>query len=157
MVERRPPRPSALLRRADLVGVSHHDLEPEADVSDLRRLLGADAILVLTDGEHGGRLSRTGPDGAGEAWRYEAIQPDVELDPTGAGDVFLGALLASFVRRSAASAVDPDLAADLAFAAAAASLVIERAGLLGVPDLAAVQARLDRARSHSDRPLTITS
>jgi sugar/nucleoside kinase (ribokinase family) len=156
-VERRPPQSSALLRRADLVGASHHDLAPGADASDLRLLLRADAVLVLTDGEHGGRLIRRRRGGTAEEWRYGAIEPNVELDPTGAGDVFLGALLASFVRRSAAPAVEPDLAPDLAFAAAAASLVIEEPGLLGVPDLASVQTRLDRARPRGDHPQAPTS
>jgi sugar/nucleoside kinase (ribokinase family) len=147
-VERRAPRSSALLRRADLIGVSHHDLAPGTLASDLRRLLRAEAALVLTDGEHGGQLLRRGPHGADEDWRYDAIEPDLELDPTGAGDTFLGALLASLVRRSTAPAALADLGPDLAFAAAAASLVIEQPGLLGVPDLDAVQARL--ARGHPD-------
>jgi sugar/nucleoside kinase (ribokinase family) len=142
-VEHRTPASSALLRRADLVGVSHHDVRPETRSADLRALLRADACLVLTDGERGGQLLRSGPDGA-ENWPYAAIAPDLELDPTGAGDVFLGALLASLVEPSLAPRRDAGLGPDLALAAAAASLVIERAGLLGVPDLAAVRKRLER-------------
>ncbi len=37
-VTRRPPRPSAILRRADLVGVSHHDVAPETPVTALREI-----------------------------------------------------------------------------------------------------------------------
>jgi sugar/nucleoside kinase (ribokinase family) len=146
-VERRAPTSSALLRRADLVGVSHHDLAIGTRPADLLSLLRADASLVLTDGERGGQLLRQGPGGAGEGWGYGAIEPDLELDPTGAGDTFLGALLASFVRHPAQpAAVAADPGPQLAFAAAAASLVIERPGLLGVPDLTAVEARLERRR-----------
>jgi sugar/nucleoside kinase (ribokinase family) len=142
-VERRPPAPSRLLHRADLVGVSRHDLVPETRPADLRPFLQADASLVVTDGERGGRLVRW-RDGMAEDWPYEAIEPDAEVDPTGAGDTFLGALVASLIRRPATPMSGPDPGPDLAFAAAAASLVIERPGLLGVPDRAAVLARLER-------------
>jgi len=143
IVERRSPAPSDVLRRADLVGVSHHDLAPATRAADLRALLHPAASLLLTDGEDGGELMRN-RDGLEEQWRYQAIPADVELDPTGAGDTYLGALLASFVRPSVLPAEAPDLGLNLAFAAAAASLVIEGPGLSGVPDLAAVRARLRR-------------
>lgn len=143
-VVRRPPMGSAIVRRADMVGVSQHDLATGMGPADLRRLLQPDASLVITDGERGGRLLRRFRDGGEERWDYQAIPPDTEVDPTGAGDAFLGALLASIVRPSIVPVRDPDLGQDLAFAAAAASLVIEGSGLLGVMDLAAVQARFRR-------------
>ncbi len=146
MVARRPPAPSALLRRADLVGVSRHDLSPGTHPHNLRPLLKPGVSLALTDGERGGQLVRTNGDGADEAWRYAAIAPDAEVDPTGAGDVFLAALLASIVRPSIVPEGERDPGLEVAFAAAAASLVIERQGLLGVPDLAGVQGRCRRGR-----------
>jgi sugar/nucleoside kinase (ribokinase family) len=145
-VERRPPAPSLLLHRANLVGVSRHDLAPSTRLADLRSWLRPDASLLVTDGERGGQLLQPGVDGAAMSWPYAAIPPDVEVDPTGAGDTFLGALLASFVQPSMVRDGEPALEQDLTLAAAAASLVIERKGLLGVPDRAAVATRLERAR-----------
>jgi sugar/nucleoside kinase (ribokinase family) len=143
-VERRPPRSTELLRRADVVAVSLHDLAPGTRTADLRRLLRTDASLVLTDGQRGGRLVRRLSGGVEEEWPYEAIEPDLEHDPTGAGDAFLAAFVASVVRRSIAPRAEGDPGPDLAFAAAAASLVIERPGLSGVPELPAVEQRLAR-------------
>ena len=141
-VARRSPERSALLARADLVGVSRHDLAPGTRIADLRPLLRPDASLLVTDGERGGRLIRVA--GAGGRWRYAAQPADAEVDPTGAGDTFLGTLVASSVRPSLAGGGRPSVARDLAFAAAAASLVIEGPGLLGIPDRAAVAARSRR-------------
>jgi sugar/nucleoside kinase (ribokinase family) len=150
-VGRRPPSPSALLRRANLVGVSRHDLASMTRPDDLSRWLRPDASLLVTDGERGGQLLRTGDDGVTVAWPYAAIAADVEVDPTGAGDTFLGALLASVVRPSMLRGRRSPLELGLALASAAASLVIEREGLLGVPDLAAVEARLERAAVATER------
>jgi sugar/nucleoside kinase (ribokinase family) len=149
-VERTRPAPSDVLRRADLVGVSRHDLPPGTRPADLRRLLGPGASLLLTDGDQGGQLLRD-RDGVDEAWRYEAVAVDAEVDPTGAGDTFLAALLAaavrpSIVRPSIAAGDESDLGLNLAFAASAASLVVEGPGVFGVPDLAAVRARAERGR-----------
>jgi sugar/nucleoside kinase (ribokinase family) len=145
-VRRRRPAASALLRRADLVGLSRHDLAPGTDVIRLRELLQPGAHLVLTDGARGGRYLGTDRDGTAAWRRYEAVVPDVEVDATGAGDVFLAAMLAAIIRPSIVPDGGPDVGSELAFAAAAASLVIERPGVLGVPDLAAVRARYERGK-----------
>lgn len=145
VVERRPPAPSAPLRRANLVGVSRHDLVPGTSVTALRGLLRPEACLLVTDGDRGGELLRTGDGGIEERWRYEAVVPAVDVDPTGAGDVFLAALLVATVRPSIVPDARRDPGRALAFAAAAASLVLEGPGLLGVPDLAAVHARWKRS------------
>jgi sugar/nucleoside kinase (ribokinase family) len=152
VVRRRSPVPSELLRRADLVGVSRHDLAPGARPADLRRWLRPDAGLLITDGERGGQFARPDPDGTERTWRYDAIPPDANVDPTGAGDVFLAALAAANVRPSLPGDGGADIGRSLAFAAAAASLVIERPGPLGVADLAAVIGRGRRA--HRDAPGT---
>jgi sugar/nucleoside kinase (ribokinase family) len=145
VVERQPPAPSAPLRRANLVGVSRHDLAPGTSVTALRGLLRPEAGLLVTDGDRGGELLRTDGDGIEERWRYDAVAPAVEVDPTGAGDVFLAALLAATVRPSIVPEAGRDPGRALAFAAAAASLVLEGPGLLGVPDLTAVRARWNRS------------
>lgn len=144
LVARRSPERSELLARADLVGVSRHDLAPGARIADLRPFLRPDAGLLVTDGERGGRLVRPAGDTAGGTWRYAAHPADAEVDPTGAGDTFLGTLVALSVRPALAGGGKPSVGRDLAFAAAAASLVIEGPGLLGVPDRAAVVTRSRR-------------
>lgn len=146
-VRRRPPAPSTLLSRADLVGVSRQDLEPDFGLAGLSRLLRPGAELVVTDGATGGQLRRRGEDGRTRTRRYRAAPTDREVDPTGAGDVFLAALLATAVwpelaRRGVGRRAHPDLQ----FAASAASFVVEAPGLHGVPDRAAVLARLRRGR-----------
>jgi sugar/nucleoside kinase (ribokinase family) len=152
VVARRAPEPSSLLRRADLVGVSRHDLVAGTRPAHLRRLVRPDASLLITEGKRGGRLLRTGPRGTAEVVRYEAIASGREVDPTGAGDVFLAALVAATIHPPVLPADRPDAAAELGFAAAAASLEIEGPGLLGVPDLAGVRARLATARRPHRRP-----
>lgn len=141
---RRPPRPSRLLERADVVGVSHRDVESDTHLADLLALLRPGATLVLTQGAAGGHVIRRDPAGGRTRHRhYPAIAPDGTDDPTGAGDVFLAALLAAWIT--------PELAglsrrgADLRIAAAAASLVVEKPGLTGVPELTAVVRRVARS------------
>lgn len=148
---RRPPVRTALLDAATLVGASRDDFAAGTTVASLARLLGPSTTLVLTEGEVGGLTIRTSPDGmAGPARRYPAIPSDRTVDPTGAGDVFLAALLATRLLRLSGSATR--------FAAAAASLVVEARGLAGVPDLAAVRARMTRAPSRtSRRPSAVSS
>jgi sugar/nucleoside kinase (ribokinase family) len=150
-VARRAPARSPLLDRADLVGVSRHDLEPGTGLAGLMRLLRPGAELVVTDGPAGGRLVHLGGDGRARTRPYAAVAPTREVDPTGAGDVFLATLVASVVRPDTTGRVTrrrPRI--DLQFAAAAASFVIEAPGLRGVPDREAVLARL--ARDRSSRP-----
>ena len=147
-VARRPPAASPLLDRADLVGVSRHDLEPGTSLPGLMRLLRVGAQLVVTEGRAGGRLIHVGGDGRARTQPYRAIATSREIDPTGAGDVFLAALVASMVRPAAngrRSRRHPRL--DLEFAAAVASCVVEGPGLHGVPDRQAVLARLVCDRS----------
>ena len=82
--------------------MSRHDLEPGTVLAGLLRLLRPGADLVVTDGPAGGRLARLGRDGRARTRPYAAVAPIREVDPTGAGDVFLAALLASLVRPEAA-------------------------------------------------------
>ncbi|HEY3073004.1 MAG TPA: PfkB family carbohydrate kinase [Candidatus Limnocylindrales bacterium] len=144
-VQRRPPGPSPLVARADLIGVSQDDVARDTELADLWRHVKPGSTLVLTKGDRGGLLIQPTPDGQPSIRRYPAIPPGRSVDPTGAGDVFLAALLAArveprLIRGRAAAGYDALLAA------AVASLVLEGHGLLGVPDRDAVRRRMAEAR-----------
>jgi sugar/nucleoside kinase (ribokinase family) len=138
--QRRPAQPSSLIARADIVGVSRHDVDPHTPLDALWRLLKPGATLLVTEGVLGGWRLVLGSDGPIERRRFPAISAEREVDPTGAGDVFLAAYLATRV----GSALGGSLrhGSDLRLAAAAASLAVEEPGLHGVPELAAVTRRL---------------
>ncbi|MEO5885661.1 MAG: PfkB family carbohydrate kinase [Candidatus Limnocylindrales bacterium] len=150
-VKRRSPAPMALLRRADLVAVSHLDVDTTTRLADLLALLAPAARLLVTQGEHGGLLVTAAKSGLLEVLRYLPTRADRLVDATGAGDTFLAALLATVVRPSilrapawAPARAGTSVGSDLHFAAAAGSLAVEAVGLAGVPDLRAVLRR--RAR-----------
>jgi sugar/nucleoside kinase (ribokinase family) len=145
-VARRPPSPSGLVRRADLVGVSHHDVDAGTSLAGLAAFLHPGADLLVTEGRNGGLLVHVGPDGPREILRYLPTATDREADPTGAGDTFLAALLASVLRPAIVGRARSRRSPDLRFAAAAGSLAVEGPGLSGVPDRAAVLLRRARER-----------
>lgn len=138
-VVRRAPRAGPLLARADLVAASVEDLGPRFAFATVAALLRPTVILAVTAAERGGLVGERG----GDAWRwrrYRAVPSRRVVDPTGAGDVFLAALLAT---RLVPQLVGGRLArgADVVFAAAAASLAVEGPGIAAVPDLHAVAER----------------
>lgn len=155
-VERRAPARNGVLARADLVGVSHQDVVASTTLRELVAFVRPGARLLVTQGPGGGVLVTATTAGTPEVIRYLPTRSDGEVDPTGAGDTFLAALLATTLR--------PDLTGpggqqrdgeDLRFAAAAGSLAVEGLGLAGVSDLAAVERRRSRERErveHTDRP-----
>jgi len=145
-VMRRPPSSSRIIERADLVGVSHHDVPPETPLAALSDLLHPGADLLVTLGDLGGLLAHEGSDGRTETLRYLPTATDGERDPTGAGDTFLAALQASVLRPAIVGRRRSRHRLDLRFAAAAGSLVVEGPGLDGVPDRAAVVVRRARER-----------
>jgi len=145
-VVRRDPGPSALLRRADLVGVSHHDVAGGTSLATLAGFLQPGADLLVTEGGEGGLLIRVGDHGPSEILHYLPTATDREIDPTGAGDTFLAALLASVLRPAIVGRRRSRRSPDLRFAAAAGSLAVEGPGLSGVPDRAAVLVRRARER-----------
>lgn len=145
-VARVAPAERAILRRADLVGVSHLDVAPETRLDELAGFLHPGARLLVTQGGHGGLLVTTADGGPAEVLRYLSTPTDREVDPTGAGDTFLAALLAALVRPSVAGPRGGPLARSLRFAAAAGSLAVEDIGLRGVPDRNAVLLRRARER-----------
>lgn len=144
-VARKPPVARELLARADVVGVSHHDLDPATPLADLYPLLRPGARLLVTQGADGGLLVTLDEARRPVAEvRYRATRSEREVDPTGAGDTFLAALLSTAVRRAIAGRSHGAL--DLPFAAAAGSLVVEGPGLEAVPDRAATLVRMARDR-----------
>jgi hypothetical protein len=146
-VQRRPPRPSRLLERATIVGVSRDDVPPDVTPESMVGLLRPGSTLLVTDGPRGGeRLIAAGAGPPLRDW-YAAVPGVSEVDATGAGDVFLATYLAA---RRGRAAEDPD-AGDLALAAAAASLAVERFGLDGVLTLAELAARLERSPDRLER------
>lgn len=148
VIARRPPAPNRLVAAASLIGVSREDLAPETAPPDLLELLGPGATLAVTDGAHGGTLLRNADSGAAALERsYPAIPSDGTVDPTGAGDVFLAAMLGTMVQPALLDGLDDPTA----LAAAAASLTVEAPGLLGVPDLADARRRAARAPSRASR------
>jgi sugar/nucleoside kinase (ribokinase family) len=130
-VERAEPAASPLLGRAGLACASVDDLSPDGGLAELRRLVGP-ATLVLTAGSGGG-MAFQGP----HLVRYPALAAEAVADPTGAGDVFLAALMTAWLTTG-------ELATPraLRFAAAAGALAVEGVGLAGVPTKAAVASRL---------------
>jgi sugar/nucleoside kinase (ribokinase family) len=142
-VARRPPSPSPLLTRADLVGVSETDVSAGLPLGALTALLRPGARLVVTRGGAGGHLLGVGADHEPtELGSYSATPASGDVDPTGAGDTFLAALASSALAGSL----------DLDFAAAAGSLVVEGPGLIAVPDRAAVLERMAATGTAADRP-----
>jgi len=139
-VERLTPTPHPLLAAADLVGVSIDDVGAATPLRNLVDLVRPGATLLVTRGDRGGTaLSSRRPARSGFR-AYPAIPSNGIVDATGAGDVFLAALLATGID-------GPRLGAEgwaerLTFAAAAGSLAVEGQGLLGVPTLAAVRRRI---------------
>ena len=151
-VTRRAPAPGRLVGRADLIGLSEHDVAPGTTPEELAALMHAGAWLAYTNGVAGGRLAKVTAAGLGRIVPYTAVAAAREVDATGAGDTFLAALVASVVHanlvatrgpageRTATGPVEP--IRDSLFAAAAASFAVEGLGLEAVPDRAAVLRRL---------------
>jgi sugar/nucleoside kinase (ribokinase family) len=109
-------------------------------------LLRPGVRLALTDGHDGGRIIETLAEGRTRSETWDAVPPERVVDPTGAGDVFLAALLAAIARPDLTTqAGSGNAVSDLGFAATVASFVVEAPGLLGVPDREAVLRRLGRA------------
>jgi sugar/nucleoside kinase (ribokinase family) len=137
-----PPGPSAVVRRADLVGVGRDDIDASVTPGDLLALMHPGATLLLTDGIHGGLALDVGPDGREvrrRSWR--SIPVETYVDPVGAGDTFLAGVFAAMVDPTLVSSwTGPD--PELRLGAACGSLVLEGPGLFGVPDHDAALRRM---------------
>ncbi len=139
-VEHLPPTANGWLSRADLIGVSRHDLDPDQPIERVVDLLAPGTDLIVTHGREGGHHLHLDAARQVTTIPFAAIASEREVDATGAGDTFLAALVATAIRPDLRS--DPTARFDLRFAAAAASLVVEGDGLAAVPNLEAVRERL---------------
>jgi sugar/nucleoside kinase (ribokinase family) len=126
-----PEREAAIVAAAGLVCASVDDVPSGMPLAELQPFAPG-ATIVLTAGENGGAAIRRN-----DLVRYRAIPAAGKVDPTGAGDVFLAALMMGWIQ-TGEQATD----ATLRFAAAAASCSVEGLGLAGVPTSAQVSARL---------------
>ena len=141
---RKPPTSSAILDRADLIGLSHFDVDPETPLDDLAKVLRPGTWLVVTQGAHGGTLAQVTESGTGEVLQYPPTPARQEVDPVGAGDTFLAALTATVVHHRLGGTRSRRGPLDLDFASAAGALAVEAVGLAAAPDRAAVLGRMIR-------------
>lgn len=121
----------------DVLILSHDDLLPFANGNRV----DADAILarwslqvpllVATDGRHGATLFQRG-----NIERFDGY-PAIEVDPTGAGDVFAAAFLCHLYKHN-----DPHAAVE--FANCVASFSVEQVGIMGIPTMDMVNQRMAR-------------
>jgi sugar/nucleoside kinase (ribokinase family) len=115
------------LRRADAIFLSREDVG--GDEAYIGELAGQARLLVVTDGYHGATVYTKGAATAIPARRT------VEVDPTGAGDVFATSFLIRYAETG-----DPHVAAR--FANIVASMSVEAAGMDPVPERETVEAWL---------------
>ena len=126
-----------LLPLLDVLILSHDDLLPFADNRrDMADAMLTDwsmrvPLLIATDGRDGATLFEHGKTTSFPAY------PALEVDPTGAGDVFAASFLAHFYQHS-----DPHAA--IHFANCVASLSIEHAGITGIPTLEQIRDRQEQ-------------
>jgi 1D-myo-inositol 3-kinase len=118
-----------VLRKANVVVISEDDV---ADPSVIRNWASKARMLVVTLGERGCDVYRQG---SPEPFHSAAFTSAVEVDPTGAGDVFAAAFLWHLHK----SGGDWKTAAD--WANCVASFVVEKRGVGGIPKLADVEKR----------------
>ncbi len=133
----------SVLRAMDVVVFSEEDIAAAPDIES--EVANTTRCVVVTRAERGGTLYI---DGVPQA--YET--PQVELvHPTGAGDVFAAAFLASFKHAPA------DLAASAWIAARLAAISVTRVGLDSAPRPAEVQAALAQWAVMMSNPQDVSS
>jgi len=116
-------------------------VDPETTLDELCGCLHPGATLALTQGRRGGLVMDVAEGRPVNLRRYPVVPTGRALDPTGAGDSFLAALLAARAQpRLVGGRIDRGF--DLLLAASVASLVLEHVGLPGVPERSAVRQRM---------------
>jgi sugar/nucleoside kinase (ribokinase family) len=136
-----PPRPLALLARADIAVTSVEELKPIAGHVSLMRLAPrvGQQVLVSNGPRQLLHLQRTR---RGWAGRVMPVQPARKVaDTTGAGDTLLAAWLAGLAATRAAG-IDAGPARLIRFATTAATVKLESGGLADMPNLRALCDRL---------------
>jgi len=119
------------LSHIDVLVVSLADLF--GDQTLLNNLLTTVKIGVETMGKAGCRVFHKG------VITHVPVKPEIETDPTGAGDIFSTAFFIKYHQTK-----DPILAAQ--FANATASLSVQGIGLASIPTLSAVEKHLTRTK-----------
>ncbi len=114
-------------RGCDVLFVSDEDLGDGGDALD--RWTREVPAVAMTESWKGARLCTHG------TWRRMDAFPEVEVDPTGAGDTFATALLVRLRETG-------DLLASARFGAAAASLSVSGVGVTSIPGREEIEARL---------------
>jgi sugar/nucleoside kinase (ribokinase family) len=132
------PGPSPLLHRADLVGVSRHDLPHGLRLRHVSSWLGDRCELLFTAGPAGGLLMTLERGRLVGGRRYPAMPAGPEVDPTGAGDTILAGVLGARIVAGAQAG----RGRDLRVGALATALLIEGLGLESVPTLRQLRERL---------------
>lgn len=145
---RRAPIDTALVRRADLISVSRHDLVPGTTLDHLTVLLKPGAELLVTEGIEGGLLATITEPGSARTMRYRSL-PARQVDPTGAGDVFMAAYVAGSIVNGAGASDPWPLESVVRWAAACSAMAVEGLGLEGIPTRAELLARLEREATGS--------
>jgi sugar/nucleoside kinase (ribokinase family) len=113
---------------ADVVFVSDEDL---AGGRDELELWTKDArIVAMTESRKGAQIYAEG------RWRSMPAFPEIEVDPTGAGDTFATAFLIRLHETG-------DVAEAARFGAAAASLSVSGVGAASMPERAQIEERMD--------------
>lgn len=136
-----PPGPSRLVERADLIGVSRHDVPSTTSLATLFDLAAPDATILLSAGELGGMVLRRA-NGRLQGRAFPAVPAAREVDATGAGDVTLAALLCAYVLLDGVAAGSGLDRHATRLAATAGSLTVERIGLDAVPTRQRLEERL---------------
>lgn len=127
------PQLAAWLPAVDIMVLSLADAAGNRD--QMSQLLGAVKLGVETAGPNGCYLHQEGQT------IHVPVQPEVEVDPTGAGDIFAAAF---FVRyRESRDAVQA-----AQFANACASLSVRKRGMDSIPNRAEVEAHLLELYGH---------
>ncbi len=119
------PGPSTLVRRADILAVSRHDIPGDLPVRSIGQWLPPSAELLLTAGLLGGLLVRFQDHRLVEARAYPSVPSPIEIDATGAGDTMLAGLVAA---RIVAGPEGRRMGRDLHLGALAGSLLVEGPG-----------------------------
>jgi len=135
----RPPGPSPLLERADILAFSRHDVPSDMSIRALGPWVGERCDVLLTAGLLGGMLLRFRQGRLVAARAYPSVPSVEEIDPTGAGDTMLAGLVGA---RLVAGTEGSRAGRDVCLGATACSLLVEGPGMNSVPTFGQLRRRL---------------